>query len=232
METRILGTGLAAALLASLAACGGSGGKDEAQMSTLRVTVTNLTASQPMSPLLVAVNKGAVGWQAGMSASQGLERLAEGGDGSVLAAELAAAGGIADASGSAAVAPGGSDSVELSYRSDAQATLTLATMLVNTNDAFTGLTGLPVGALAPGESLSRVLAAWDAGTEDNDEAAGTLPGPADGGEGFNPARSDALDAVRVHAGVVSHDDGLVTSVLGSKHRFDNPVLQVTIERVR
>ena len=128
--------------------------------------------------------------------------------------------------------PGGSDSFELSYPAAADATLTLATMLVNTNDAFAGLGGLPVGALAVGASERFVLAAWDAGTEDNSEAAGTIPGPADGGIGFDAARDDALDAVRVHAGVVSHDDGLAGSTLGSKFRFDNPVLRVTVERVQ
>ncbi len=224
----------AAALLPLLTACGGSGSSsdDRVEMRTLRITVTNLTANQPMSPVLVSLHRSGMAWQAGAAASVALERLAEGGDASALAAELAASGGIVDATGSAPIGPGGGDSFELSFPAADDATLTVATMLVNTNDAFSGLTALPVGMLAAGTSEHFMLAAWDAGTEDNGEAGGTIPGPADGGTGFDPARDDALEAVRIHAGVVSHDDGLATSTLGSKFRFDNPVLRVTVERVQ
>ncbi|MCB1954705.1 MAG: spondin domain-containing protein [Rhodocyclaceae bacterium] len=225
---------IAAALLPTLAACGGHGGDDDArvEMHTLRITVANLTANQPLSPVLVSLHRSGAPWTAGMPASSGLERLAEGGDGTALAAELAAQGGIVDATGSAPVGPGAGDSFELSYPAAEDAQLSLATMLVNTNDAFSGLSALPVGAMAAGDRQQFVLAAWDAGTEANSEAAGTIPGPADGGTGFDPQRDDPLDAVRLHAGVVSRDDGLADSTLGSKFRFDNPVLRVTVERVR
>jgi hypothetical protein len=215
----------------TLAACGGGGDPEPEQ--TLRVTVTNLTAGQPMSPLLLAVNTGgSAAWTAGASASTALEHLAEGGDATALADDLAAAGGIAQVKGTAPIGPGASESHDLVFRGHAEAKLTLAAMLVNTNDAFTGLAALPVGAMAVGEHMSRELMAWDAGTEANDETAASIPGPAGGGEGFNAARSDALDAVRIHAGVVSSDDGLASSVLKGKHRFDNPVMKVEIERIR
>jgi hypothetical protein len=71
--------------------------------------------------------------------------------------------------------------------------------------------------------------AYDAGTEANSEAKGTMPGPADGGEGFNASRDD-VDFVHIHPGVISMYDGLADSVLGASHRFDNPVLAVTIMR--
>ena len=222
----------AAAILGILAGCGSSDDGDAVEMRTLRITVANLTANQPASPVLVSLHRGSDAWRAGSPASVALERLAEGGDGSALAAELAAAGGLVDATGSAPVAPGGIDSFELSYPAADDARLTVATMLVNTNDAFAGLSGLPVGMLEPGARQAYLLAALDAGTEDNAEAAGSVPGPADGGEGFNAARDDVRDAVRVHAGVVGRQDGLAGSVLEGKHRFDNPVLRVEIERVR
>ncbi|MCB1918143.1 MAG: spondin domain-containing protein [Rhodocyclaceae bacterium] len=222
----------ALAMLGLLAGCGGSDHDDPVEMRTLRVSVTNLTANQPLSPVLVSLHRGEPAWRAGAPASAALERLAEGGDGSALAAELAAAGGIVDASGSAPVAPGGRDSFELRFPAADDAVLTVATMLVNTNDGFSGFSALPVGGLDAGAGRSFVLGAWDAGTEDNAEAAGSMPGPADGGEGFNPVRDDPREAVRIHAGVVGRQDGLASSVLDSKHRFDNPVLRVEIERVR
>lgn len=229
MKTSTRNTALALFAAATLAACGGGGGKSQLKF---RVTVTNLTAAQPMSPLLVAVSTGGAVWQAGAPASVALEMLAEGGDMTELAKAIAANGGIGGAAGAAPIGPGASDSHEIRFRKKRDATLTVASMLVNTNDGFTGITALPISGLAVGESLTRTLMAWDAGSEANTEAAGTIPGPADGGEGFNAARSDGLDAVRIHAGVVSHDDGLAGSVLAARHRFDNPVMRLVVERVR
>ena len=54
--------------------------------------------------------------------------------------------------------------------------------------------------------------------------------PAGGGEGFNAARSDRVDQVAMHTGVVSQDDGFATSGLTGQHRFDNPVTDIRIER--
>lgn len=224
--------GLSVLTVTTLVACGGGTGDAPTPMQTLRVTVTNLTTGQPMSPVLVALNTGAAAWSAGATASASLEKLAEGGDASALAASLAADGGLGQVNGTMPIGPGAAESHEISFNANSAAKLTLATMLVNTNDAFTGLAALPVGAMAVGDQVTRQLIAMDAGTEANDETATTIPGPAGGGEGFNAARSDSLDAIRVHAGVISSDDGLATSALKAKHRFDNPVMSVRIERIR
>ena len=100
-------------------------------------------------------------------------------------------------------------------------------MMVNTNDGFTGLSALDVSSLAVGDSLIRTTVAYDAGTEANTEAAGTIPGPADGGEGFNEARDD-VNFVARHPGVVTNEDGLSSSVLSPEHKFDNPLAKVVI----
>ena len=228
MKTRTRNGALALLAAATLAGCGG-GGKSQLEY---RVTVTNLTAGQPMSPLLVAATTGGAVWQEGQPASVALEKLAEGGDMSDLAREIAANGGVGGAAGAAPIGPGASETHTFSFRRARGVTLTVASMLVNTNDGFAGITALPISDLAVGESMSRAVVAWDAGTEANSEAAGTIPGPADGGEGFNAARSDPPDAVRIHAGVVSHDDGLASSVLGVQQRFDNPVMRLVVERLR
>ena len=47
-------------------------------------------------------------------------------------------------------------------------------MLVNTNDAFTGLNAIDVSSLAVDEALTFTTFAYDAGTEANSEAAGTF----------------------------------------------------------
>lgn len=228
MKIRTRNSALALLAAATLAGCGG-GGKSQFEY---RVTVTNLTAGQPMSPLMVAATTGGAVWQAGMPASVVLEKLAEGGDMTDLAKAIAASGGVGGAAGTAPIGPGASETHTVKFRRARGVTLTVASMLVNTNDGFAGITALPIGDLAVGESKTHAVMAWDAGTEANSEAAGTIPGPADGGEGFNAARSDTPDAVRIHAGVVSHDDGLASSVLGSQHRFDNPVMRLVVERLR
>lgn len=112
-----------------------------------------------------------------------------------------------------------------------QPRLTLATMLVNTNDAFVGLDGVDLSGLGRNESMVLHARVYDAGTEANSETAATIPGPAGGGEGYNAAR-DERDFIAVHRGVVSRDDGLATSALDASHRFDNPGARIVITRTR
>ena len=167
----------------------------------------------------------------GEAASAGLELLAEGGDNSGLLDEVE---GRSELSGEGPVGPGASDTLELELDSDdtGGALLTVITMLVNTNDAFTGLNAIDLSGMAVGDSVTRMGIAYDAGTEANSEAAGTLPGPVDGGEGFNAARDDLNDQVTMHGGVVTRDDGLSSSALDQSHRFDNPVVRFTITRTQ
>ena len=79
-------------------------------------------------------------------------------------------------------------------------------------------------------SASSLFLLADAGTEVNSEAAGTMPGPADGGEGFNATRTDT-GYVAMHPGVVTVDDGLTNSVLTVQHKFDNPAVRIMVTRI-
>ena len=208
----------ALAMLGLLAGCGGSDHDDPVEMRTLRVSVTNLTANQPLSPVLVSLHRGEPAWRAGAPASAALERLAEGGDGSALAAELAAAGGIVDASGSAPVAPGGRDSFELRFPAADDAVLTVATMLVNTNDGFTGLHGVRLRA---GHTVSVRVNAYDAGSEMNNQLASHIPGPA-GGSPF--VRDPEGAVIQMHPGLVPGVGDIDTSVYG----WTGPVAKITV----
>jgi hypothetical protein len=102
-------------------------------------------------------------------------------------------------------------------------------MLVNTNDAFSGFNAMDIANLEVGESISLRTGSYDAGTEKNSESMASIPGPAAGGEGYNEARDD-VDFVAMHPGVVSMDDGLMSSALTQAHRFDNPTLAITFTR--
>ncbi|MEM1187482.1 MAG: spondin domain-containing protein [Pseudomonadota bacterium] len=196
------------------------------------VSATNLTLGQPLSPLAVLIHdSGQAVFRIGETASAGLELLAEGGDNSGLLDEI---DGAAEASGGGPIGPGGSETLTLELADDQTDGLSLSviSMLVNTNDAITGLNGIPLADMAVGDSMTYSAVAYDAGTEANNELAGTIPGPADGGEGFNAMRDDVGDFVTMHPGVVTADDGLSLSVLNQMHRFDNPVIRITVTRTQ
>lgn len=192
------------------------------------VTVTNLTYAQPLSPLAVVLHNDSKMWMVGEASSQALEKLAESGDNSEF---ISATNVLASNSGEGVVLPGLASTVEVTTTDRKATFFTAATMLVNTNDAFTGLTGVDISTMAIDDVKSWSLNVYDSGTEANSEAMGTIPGPADGGTGFDETRND-VDFVALHSGVVSQDDGLSSSVLTQSHRFDNPAIKLTITRTK
>jgi hypothetical protein len=239
---RLLAVGVAAVLTAACDSDGGNNGNAGGQTApppavtaTFEVTVTNLTNAQPFSPIAVIAHQNTFPvFAIGDPASVGLETLAEGGDNSVLLADAMAVAGIGDtASGAAPIGPAGSETVTLTMDESAVnlMTISVSTMLVNTNDAITGVNAVPLGGMQVGDSVSLRSIAYDAGTEANTEAAAHIPGPVGGGEGFNAARDDIADRVAMHPGVVGQDDGFAASDLNGQYRFDNPVAQITIERI-
>ncbi|MEM7430306.1 MAG: spondin domain-containing protein [Pseudomonadota bacterium] len=205
-------------------------------MASFDVTVTNLTNAQPLSPVAVIAHDGSYSvFTLGMPATAGLETLAEGGDNSALIAEADAdAAVITTVSGAAPIGPGGNETVSFTLLESELPGLTVSvsTMLVNTNDAISGPNRVSIENLAVGDSVSVRSIAYDAGTEANSEEAIHIPGPAGGGEGFNAARDDIADHVSMHQGVVGTEDGFATSDLNNQHRFDNAVTAVRIERTQ
>ncbi|WP_050937471.1 spondin domain-containing protein [Vibrio harveyi] len=230
MKYRIL---LVAASVGLLAGCPSDDDNDVVKSYRYTINVANLTANQPMSPLaILAHNDKYKLFEIGKSSSVELEHLAEGGSN----AELLALKDSNDyvyqtLSGNGLVLPGSSDSVTFTVDPHKAGYVSVASMFVNTNDAFVGETGLSLKSLAVGESYEMSMNVWDSGTELNDELATTIPGPAGGGEGFNATRNDTNDVVAFHAGVVSKDDGLANSALSANHRFLNPGAKLTITRV-
>lgn len=200
--------------------------------ATFEVTAVNLTTGQPLSPLAAIVHDDSFrAFTVGEAASAGLELLAEAGDNSQFLDEVE---GAAEASGENPVGPGASDTLTLELDGDdtSAALLSVMTMLVNTNDAIAGVNGVDLSGMEVGDRRVISSIAYDAGTENNREAPGTIPGPADGGEGFNEARDDIADQVTMHGGVVTSDDGLGGSVLTQEHRFDNPVARFVVTRTQ
>ncbi len=198
-------------------------------MTSYRIELINLTNNQPFSPPAAMLHDGGFSaWEIGKPASEAIEVLAESGGASKL---ISLQQGNPMFTGKGELLAGQTLSFEIGS-SDANVNhLTLATMLVNTNDAFTGLTNIDLEGMTSGDKRVFLTPAYDAGTEFNDELAAHVPGPAAGGEGFNAARDDVTAVVTHHAGVVSKDDGLADSALSQAERFDNPVLLVKITRL-
>jgi hypothetical protein len=196
-------------------------------MTSYEVTVVNLTEGQLLSPIAVVLHTTGQLWELGQPASNALEKLAESGDSLDLLGQDFV---MSSASADGPAMPGESKTLSLSIEQQADIKVSIASMLGNTNDAFTGLNGIDLNDLAVGDSLAFATIAYDAGTEANTESAATVPGPAAGGEGYNAMRDDVRDMVLMHAGVVSAADGLASSALSQAQRFDNAVAKILITR--
>ena len=241
---RRLGLPVIAVACAVVAACGGGGDAARppvvvspapAPAAAFEVTTINVTAAQPLSPVAVVAHRdGYRPFRIGVSASKGLERLAEGAGNDAFVAEAEAHPMVvATASGAAPVESGAREAVTVEVAGDGVADLMISTVtaLENTNDGISGALAVRAGSLRPGQSVTVRTFAYDAGTEANSELASDIGGPAAGGEGFNEARDDRIDRVALHPGVVGNVE-MPMSALSERHRFDNPVSVVRIARVR
>lgn len=212
--------------------------------AAFELTLVNLSAGQPLSPLVAIAHTEAFSlFKAGDAASVALENIAEAGDTAPLKQLLNDTTAVlASVSGPAApLAPGAGNvttvSLAVPLASIADTRLSFAIMLGNTNDGFTGLSGESLASIPVAGSRTVDLIAYDAGTERNSESADTVPGPATAGTGglrqaFSAQRDDMVTTVHVHPGVVSKDDDLPGSALTGIHRWDNPVARLTIRRTR
>ncbi len=142
---------------------------------------------------------------------------------------------VADSGG--VLLPGATTTVTVEARWGFQQ-ISLAAMLIPTNDAFVALNGVnaPTGPIwgwwlpsLPTEQTITIFApAWDAGTEANDESCNSIPGPPSvcGGEGFNISRQGAEGFIHIHRGI----QGMM-ELPHAERGWNNPVAQVVIRLV-
>ncbi len=99
--------------------------------------------------------------------------------------------------------------------------LSLAGMLVTTNDAFVAVrsAGIPWGW------RQLEAAAYDAGSEANSEACDFIPGPPCGNGGVRDT-ADAEGFVHIHSGI--HGSG---DLLPSRDDWRNPVAKITMQLI-
>lgn len=213
-------TTLACAALAALLASGSL-----AQAASFEVTITNLTAGQPISPPLIVSHRSSIALaEAGQPASDELAIVAEDGDAGPLASLLETLDQVRDvAVAEGPIPPGGSRSVTLDIR--AGDVLSGVGMLVNSNDAFFFLNSLRVNRF---RTDSVVVAAWDSGSEENTESCSDLPGPACPPDSGNARQTENAEGfVHVHRGIQGGSD-----LSPAAYDWRNPTVLITIARER
>jgi hypothetical protein len=186
------------------------------------VTVTNLTLGQVLSPPVVISHNGSFRlFNPGEAASPELAMLAEDAVSDPLLALLGTLPEVLDAQvAGGPIPPGGSGTVEIDVQGTFRS-VTVAGMLVTTNDAFFAATS---STLPAGKPTSTTAVAWDAGSEANSESCDHIPGPPCGNP-LVPAPGPAEGYVHVHAGI--HGIG---SLMPYMHDWNNPTAAITIER--
>ncbi|MFV1970524.1 MAG: spondin domain-containing protein [Acidimicrobiia bacterium] len=203
---------------------------DSEPVETYLVTVENLTENQMLTPAVVVSHEEDFRlYKKGRPASNGLQQLAENGGVPVLVAELSGNDDVFDVAvaGSAPIFPGGSASTLITLNDD-ESRISVAAMLICTNDGFAGVSGAEV-AEHRGET-TRYGKAYDAGTEVNTQLFDDLVPPCSGISGVGTGMSNPALA---EDGVVSHHSGITEAgdLSPATHGFDDPVIKVTIERV-
>jgi hypothetical protein len=205
------------------------------RVKTYRVTITNLTSGQPLSPgVVVTHNRRASLFGLGKRASAGIRAIAEDGDPSVAATALDGARGVYSVITTTAPVgiTGGSAfpnslSFEVTARGNAKL-LSLSLMLICTNDGFVGLDAvrLPRGRRAE----VYYAAGYDAGTEKNTEVASSIVppcfgiGPVQGLMGGSD-RTPERGRIRPHRGIKGIAD------LTAAHDWKGPVAKVVVQRI-
>jgi len=212
-----------------------------------RVTITNATLGQPVAPSVIATHTGAFRlFELGPTPAPGdadyplyfgLATAAETGSPVPLVDEVDAADDVWEAVAlptdrtPPVLLPGESNAITIRASGNARY-LSAAAMLGATNDAFYAVRGVPLPR-GVGKITHAYANAYDAGSELNAESADTVI--ALGATDDDPATGAGIDEngegyIHVHAGI--HGIGGPGGLDAATYDWRNPVVEVTIERLR
>jgi hypothetical protein len=233
-----------AAVAAAAAALAAAPGAEAKRADTFDVTFTDLTGGQPLTPAVTATHRGRDElFRVGDRASFGLKEIAENGNNAPMLARLGSDRDVSDfveAPGGPLV-PAGSpgdamfgQSTTFTITADGGARrLSLAAMLICTNDGFTGVNSLELPSKVD-DSVTVETMAYDAGTEANTEDFADIVPPCQSligvssGEPGTGQSDPALaqnDVIRHHAGITGRRD-LVPAIHG--WNVNAPVARITV----
>jgi hypothetical protein len=213
---------------------------------TYRVTITNLTRGQPLTPVAVATHRTSVdAFTVGEPASLGVKEIAENGNLEPFVSSLQGSSGVSEVvQGTFPLVPEGTpgaamfpDSVTFEIHATADARrLSWVSMLICTNDGFTGVDGLKLPVLV-GESVTAGTAGYDAGTEINTEDFADIVPPCQGliGVSSGEAGTGVSNPALAEGGVIHHHPGIQggADLVPAVHGWDvdEPVAEITVERI-
>lgn len=211
--------------------------------ATYEISVENAAgALQPLTPSVIALHtRAAEIFRVGHPASSEVERVAESGNLDPLLSALEGDGRVFDVAvafgAGGPILPGETASVTLDGPPGRGLRLSLISMLVCTNDGFTGLSSVSLPSRV-GESRTFMVDAYDAGTEQNTEADTDLVPPcvmattgSAGGTGADQPSVAESDVIRHHPGIDADTDGN-DILVPDTHQWGSPVAVIEIERVR
>jgi hypothetical protein len=195
---------------------------------TYTVRVENLTpatgpgASQVFSPPVLATHaRGVHVFRLGHLASEAMAGIAEDALNDPMVDWLENSSQVMDVQVGGGVIPPGAADEYMVEGAPGFRRLSLAFMLVNTNDGFSGVDSF---FLPRGGQWTRTFLAYDAGSEKNTELTSDIPGPCCGSHGV---RVPTHERIRPHRGILGVGD-LDPDVYGWK----GPVLKLTVTRTR
>ncbi|MGH2701744.1 MAG: spondin domain-containing protein [Actinomycetota bacterium] len=213
--------------------------------SGYRITIQNLISGQPLTPPVVALHRKQVDvFTPGEAASFEVKEIAENGNTQPLVDLLSAQAGVADVfAGEAPIVPrdrqdetGFEDTLTFTLEGGRAARhLSWESMLICTNDGFTGLDGVALPTRA-GETVTFFTTGFDSGTEKNTEDFADIVPPCQGligvssGEPGTGTSNPAIatdDVIEVHQGIVGGSD-----LLPEVHDWIDPVAQVVVTATR
>ncbi len=228
---------------AAIISAGGAGTTAEAHgplPRTYWVTLRNLTDGQPFSPGLAVTHRPSTHlFEVGSLADAGIEAIAESGNEAPAVAAAAARRHVTDVvdidrplTPQGTVVGSFTDTFVFEIMARPGDRLSLATMLICTNDGFTGLNG---GRLPRRGEATYMLAGYDAGTEGNTEESADIVDPCSGlgpvplagdPNGNDDAGVDASPhvAIQHHPGILGGGD-----LSPAEHGWTGPVAMITIE---
>jgi hypothetical protein len=242
MRLRLLALAVTIAAGALLAT--GSVASADAPVATYEVTIDNLTAGQPVTPPVVATHRAATGmFTVGQPASFALKEIAENGNLAPMVAQLGADKHVSDSVAAAApLVPAGlpgsamfGDSVTLTVTaSEGAKFISFASMLICTNDGFTGVDSLRLPKNV-GDAVVVRSAGYDAGTETNTEDFADIVPPCQGLVGVTSGEpgTGTSNPALAEGGVIHHHPGIAggADLVPAIHGWADPVAEISVERV-
>lgn len=212
------------------------------QGRTYKVTITNLTPGQAFTPPVVLVHSNSTGvFTLGDPASSDIQAIAENGNNTPLVDTLAGDPDVhmvvvgteplVPANNPGGTGFGNSATFMITAQGKAKF-LSFASMLICTNDGFTGLDAVRL----PGKMMTVFSVAYDARTEVNTEDFADIVPPcqdfigtssADAGTGMSNAALAEGGVIIPHVGIIGGDD-----LLPDVHGWGDPVAKIVIERMQ